>query len=352
MMSSIHIAKVDIPKASDNELKRMIMLSDVLRKERDPDEPKPDENLIMRYMRDTHPHFYQEDWLAFDGEKVIGRGNLGYANEGTPPYEENKHIAQASVSVHPDYRRQGIGRRLLSKILSSIVQNPEITTVFSGSQLDTGIAFCESMGGIFSQEGAENRLRLEEVDWNMIDQWVEEGRKLSEMEKVSLEFFEDCPDDLIDRYVEVYQETMNQQPLGEYDGKMKETPETRRLSEERNKEKGMKWFTMATVEENGDVSGLTELLFHPELPHKAFQNLTGVRDKYRGRGLGKWLKAEMLKWFTAQNSSIKYIVTGNDTTNAPMLSINERMGFRKFQTSKSYKFDLKDLLSKQLLLVQ
>ncbi len=59
------------------------------------------------------------------------------------------------------------------------------------------------------------------------------------------------------------------------------------------------------------------------------QLITGVRPPYRGRGLGKWLKAANLHRMRRELPQVTVVVTGIATTNAAMLSINERLGFCK-----------------------
>ena len=92
--------------------------------------------------------------------------------------------------------------------------------------------------------------------------------------------------------------------------------------------------------ERTDKSGkLMEKLF-TEAGHKVTQLLTGVRAQYRGRGLGKLLKALMLLHVRAAYPEVKYISTGNADSNAPMLAINRKLGFRKHRQVKIYKLKI------------
>ena len=84
---------------------------------------------------------------------------------------------------------------------------------------------------------------------------------------------------------------------------------------------------MVTEEKNGDLSGLTEILYNENRPYIVYQELTGVRSKYRGRGLGKWLKTKMIEYIITAYPDAKIISTGNADSNKPMMSINERLGF-------------------------
>ena len=76
------------------------------------------------------------------------------------------------------------------------------------------------------------------------------------------------------------------------------------------------------------------------------QHLTGVRSNYRGRGLGKWLKARMLFWAKDAYPEMRYVVSGNTDSNAPMLSINSRMGFKIHKRHVSYKYTVDHLRDK------
>lgn len=346
--TSIEIRQFDPLIASDETLEKYIDFQEIIRKERSPEDPPIPRDIIRKELRNPHPHYAQIRFTAWDGDKVIGAGDLGWMKEGAPGYDKNKHIGSINVRVLTDYRGQGVGMKILSHVLKATSKNPVITTIFGDSWHESGRKFCEKLGGKVSQEGAENRLYLKDVKWDMIREWNEEGLKFANKEGITLQFFEDCPEDIIAEYCKVYQETMNQQPLGEFDGELTITPESRRLDEQRNKERGIKWHTLITREKNGIISGLTEMLYHPSIPEKGFQNLTGVKQEYRGRGLGKLLKAHMLLWFTKEYPQVKVIVTGNDVTNAPMLSINTRMGFKKYVGNTTYIFDLLDL-RKQVL---
>lgn len=340
---TVHIKPFDSTKAPDEVLEKVIDFQDEFRKELSPDDPPFPREIALKELQNPHPHRERVRFLAWIDDEIVGASEIGWMKEEAPGYEKNKHIGSIDVRVKREYRGQGIAKKLLVPVLEASEKNPNLTTIFGGSWHDAGRSLCEKLGGKFSQEGAENRLELKDVDWNMIKEWNEKGLDIAKKEGITLQFFEDCPEDIIEEYCMVYQETMNQQPLGEYDGEITITPESRRLNEARQRERGLKWYTLITKEKDGRISGLTEILYHPSIPEKAFQNLTGVKQEYRGRGLGKLLKAHMLLWITEKFPEIKTIVTGNDVTNKPMLSINTRMGFKKHIGVTEYVFDLKAL---------
>ncbi len=91
---------------------------------------------------------------------------------------------------------------------------------------------------------------------------------------------------------------------------------------------------------------MTEIYFDPREGDRMFQGLTGVRPKFRGRGLGKWLKALMIVYIKENYPKVERIITGNAESNEAMLSINDRMGFKKYKGGEGYKFQTEDLVKR------
>jgi GNAT superfamily N-acetyltransferase len=61
---------------------------------------------------------------------------------------------------------------------------------------------------------------------------------------------------------------------------------------------------------------------------RAHNNLTGTLRGYRGRGLATVLKSHSLDRAAALGATIA--VTDYDETNAPMLAVNAKLGYRPF----------------------
>lgn len=60
-----------------------------------------------------------------------------------------------------------------------------------------------------------------------------------------------------------------------------------------------------------------------------FQEMTGVLPDYRGYGIAQALK--LLGMQFAQRSGLSFIRTFNDVSNAPMIAVNEKIGFQRGQ---------------------
>ena len=81
------------------------------------------------------------------------------------------------------------------------------------------------------------------------------------------------------------------------------------------------------VEVDGILVG-TSLLFVDRDSGRALNGGTGILREHRGRGLGLMLKRHALA--AAARAGIDSVFTVNDETNAPMLAINRRLGYRPF----------------------
>ena len=72
---------------------------------------------------------------------------------------------------------------------------------------------------------------------------------------------------------------------------------------------------------------MSRLLADLKHPHVLHQDLTGVLAEYRGRGIAQALKVRTIQF--ARERGYREIRTSNDSTNAPMLHINDLIGFRR-----------------------
>jgi GNAT superfamily N-acetyltransferase len=78
---------------------------------------------------------------------------------------------------------------------------------------------------------------------------------------------------------------------------------------------------------DGQLAGLT--MIRVDRPSgRAQNNLCGVRRPHRGKGLALLLKSHSLRRAAELGATIA--LTDNDETNAPMLAVNTRLGYRPF----------------------
>jgi len=66
---------------------------------------------------------------------------------------------------------------------------------------------------------------------------------------------------------------------------------------------------------------------------RAWSGITATHPSYRGRGLATWCKRRMLS--SLAEAGVTEALTANDATNAPMLAVNESLGYTPRATSIS-----------------
>lgn len=310
-----------------------------------PEDPLTPNDIVETQMTQDNPFGENFHHLVVDGDVLVASLGGGIMNPNAPGYENNKHVIWGGAGVRKEYRRRGIASSLILKVISQM-EHWDRTTFITGTDNDQGRGFLEWLGAQMAQSMAENRLDIEAVDWDMIDRWINEGAERSPDSK--LELFEDrLPAEFLDEYCPVYSRLVNMAPRDELDmGDFVATPEVWEDGYEKAEKLGRKHHTMVTREPDGAISGLTEIYYRPDKEAYLYQNLTGVMPEYRGRGLGKWLKAAMLKWAKEKYPAAKWMVTGNAHSNDPMLAINTKLGFKEHRSGMSYQITLDQLKTK------
>jgi GNAT superfamily N-acetyltransferase len=93
-----------------------------------------------------------------------------------------------------------------------------------------------------------------------------------------------------------------------------------------------RWTLAARERSTGRLAGFTEAMWLPSTPHLLYQTNTGVVPEHRGRGLARWLKAELLGQVPPRRPEIRFVRTSNADSNAGMLKVNAELGFRPYES--------------------
>jgi GNAT superfamily N-acetyltransferase len=208
----------------------------------------------------------------------------------------------------------------------------------------SGKRFLEKYGATLSITGFDSRLELEDVDWDLMKSWVEEGKKRAK--GVTIKSFNKCPEDIIDEFTAMITEAGRTQPQGDTDYKATFNRKIRREWEEYHEKMDCIRYTLIAMEKDGRLSGHTEIAYYPSYPEIIFQRGSGVRPEFRGEGRGKMLKAAMLLYIKDNYPKAKKMTVSNAEVNAAILSINKRIGFRKYKSHAGYKFEVEELAEK------
>lgn len=310
----------------------------IRREEHDPTEPLTPDDVAEARMKVHDPDDDDHHVVAVADGQVVGYAGYGGAAEGSRGYATNRPFVWVWGGVIAPHRRRGIGRALLVPAIAYAEGRGARTIDFWTSEAD-GFDFVEHLGAEVKAVERESRLYFDGVDWAMVERWIAElAERAPGTELVLLD--NRLPDDL-ERYAAAREEMLNLMPWDDIEhGDITVTPENLRVTMDRHAIDGTEHHTCYTVEPDGAISSITDVVWSPSTPTVVSQWFTGVHPAYRGRGLGKAIKAAMLRFVRDKYDGIQWVSTENSQTNAAMLDINVRLGFREHRLSRAYQAPL------------
>ncbi|HUZ87234.1 MAG TPA: GNAT family N-acetyltransferase [Candidatus Baltobacterales bacterium] len=335
MSKPLTAVPVDVMTAGPDFWQRYHEYRRVRQKDQRPDDPvRPDELEEKRLIRANPFEFEYRYEVVRDGVLVSMFGGKTVRPEN-PEYASNKHLFWTDFYVRPGERRQGIGASWLAVIVE-LMDRHGCTIVNMGAEDEPGYAFLRWAGAEAKFSGAENRLRIADVDWSRLERWVEEGQARSPHTK--LEIHDGLlPESMWAEFAPQLSTMLNTIPWEGLDhGDIVVTPEHLRHHNERLAASHETPHTLLTREPDGTMSAVTDVTWAPYRRTIVYQEFTGVLPSARGRGLGKWIKAAMLLHLRDLYPDIQWVTTANAASNAPMLAINKKIGFRQYRAGKEY----------------
>lgn len=314
----------------------------LLKAESNPDDPPTSLESTIKEIQNwkVFQHVDVQVWhLWQEGEVIAGFGcGIGF-------YDDNRHIIDGQINVLKEHRRKGIGTQLLNKVIE-IAEAHQRTLWLSStnSNVPAGYAFAEKLGANKGIETHENQLVLADVDKGMLRDWINEAKTKAADFELGL-WLNEFPEEEIEAVANLLN-VMNDAPRGDLqieDWKVK--PEYLREGETSMKAKGTERWMLYARHKSGELAGFTEVFWEAETSKILWQGGTGVIPKYRGYGLGKWLKAAMLQKVFAERPVVTHIRTGNADSNEYMLAINQKLGFKPHLAYAGWQIEIEKLKS-------
>jgi mycothiol synthase len=222
------------------------------------------------------------------------------------------------AAVHPDFRRLGIGSKLLQAIMQELTLfNPILLQCAAQENRDYSLKFLAHHG--FSEEWRRVNmvLDLEEFDAvpfaGLIEKLEAQGFSFKTIDQLR-----DDPD-RDQQLCDLGNAVSGDVPLG-----LPSTPLT--LAQFKKSILEVSWareeaFVVAIFD--GQYVGVNNI--GVDSNGNSFVDVTGVLPAFRGRGLAQALKLKGIEWALSQG--IKKMFTSNDLINAPMLAVNQKFGF-------------------------
>jgi RimJ/RimL family protein N-acetyltransferase len=254
-------------------------------------------------------------WLARRNGRVVG---LTLVNL---PEAENTGQAEVEIRVLPDERRQGVGTALLRAFLPAAADEGRHFVSGHVRAGGDGEKWAAALGFAKVSQVIDQELVIAEVDarrWHVPTPAGYAARR----------WIGAAPQELVASFARA-RGAISDAPKGDSSYQDPDwTVERVRNAETEAAERGSEVrVVVAVARAHGEVVALTELELPRIRPNAGFQLDTAVVPAHRGHGLGRFIKAEMLRWLTVERPAIERIVTSNAADNAHMIRINDEIGF-------------------------
>lgn len=329
-VGEITIEEVDLPSLSSDDVVRLNAFTNELRAEAHPDDPPQPIDYTRASVRNI-PGFVavREFWARDPDGSIAGSAETSFMRT-----EENRHLLEVDLEVHPDRRRQGLAKALLGLVVDVAAEEGRTLLIGSTSErVPAGEAFARRLGAERGIANHVNRLMTASVDRDLMHRWVEEGPERApdyELFVVDGRY----PDELVEAICDLA-EVMNTAPMDDLEVEdqrftVEQARQIERVLDARGSER---WSLFIRHVPTGGLAGYTQVFWSPSQPRTIWQGDTGVRPEHRGHALGKWLKAAMMERILDERPDVKDVRTGNADSNAPMLGINRAMGFEPYEAT-------------------
>lgn len=340
-MRPVEVVEVDIDQLTDADRRGLIAFEQTMWAEHAPDEVSMAEEPALWLATQRSHNAKRVTWVvrAEADDELAGVATLSL------PYADNQHLGNVELRVAPLYRRQRIGRSLIAAVTTRAqADDRRVLAGFTWDIVAAGEAFARTIGADDKQVVRRSDLDSRAVDRDLIGRWL------------------DVPSAVRDRYelwpvvgayptdqygaiaeVEVVMNTMPHDDL-EVEDAVIDADWVAQPEEQQAESPGERWTIFARERSTQRLVGYTQVFFYADWPGHVDQGNTGVHPDHRGHSLGRWLKAAMTDRINASKPESFRIRTHNAFSNAPMLAINNELGFVVTAKQTVWEADVKEVL--------
>ncbi len=303
-----------------------------------PDDPPWRDSMLREYLGVTMPGERRVCWVAesSSGDAAAGKPLLGMADVLLLG-----GIGVVEVLVHPQARREGIGRELLG---TAVRRAHDEGFSSMGVEVVGGtpaVDFYQASGFRCAYVETRSVLSLDAIDWRALGEMAD---RIGAGYRVEYHA-RGLPDHLVESYAEAKQ-VIRDIDDGDLDLRPSSYDAERlRTSLATLAARGMTpYIVVAIHEQTGKVAGLTEVVAPVQHPRRADQYDTIVVPEHRGYGVGRAIKARMLFELRSAEPQLREVQTWNAPENEGMRKVNAELGFTDDREWREYEAELPDLV--------
>jgi GNAT superfamily N-acetyltransferase len=248
-----------------------------------------------------------------------------------------EHLAELNLNVHPAERRQQVGTRLLEAAVTEARAQGRRSIITQAAAHSPGDEFAAARGFRRVLTLIYSRLALDTADHDALASTAERPHPGYRIEQ----WTGSVPDALAATFV-ASRRAMDDMPMGATDfGTVTWNLDGVRAAAQAVAKRGDLLYTVAAIDDrDGTVAGFSELVIPGSGKGDGQHYSTGVLPEHRGHGLGGWMKAVAILQVRRRHPDLAGLLTDTANTNAPMMRINEMLGYRPTYTTYEYQLDL------------
>lgn len=264
--------------------------------------------------------YYRQRYSCFNREtgEIVGFGDIGHM-----AWMFNPRRFLGRIVVDRDHQNQGVGRYLYENLIMFLADlNASEAWAFAKEDMPVSISFLAKRGFSERERTWESWLNPANVNVSQFMRYTEEASKAGVEISTLAGELENDPE----CYAKLYKlnmDLMADVPMPEH---FTPLPYEQWLAFDM-KDPGLLPEAYAIAKHGTEYVGLSTVRHLDKEPTGLYQALTGVRREYRGKGVAFTMKLKVIDY--ARKNGYDKIKTENATTNAPMLGINIRLGFKK-----------------------
>jgi GNAT superfamily N-acetyltransferase len=297
-----------------------------------PEAPAPHKGKFALGLVNPPPGEDEATLIAVRDGVVVGIAEAGFPNR------ENLHFGWATIHVHPDHRRQGVGTELLDRFIEH-ARGKDRTTLTLDTRLTwedgierskAGQLFAEKHGFQSALTWINRRCAVDALDAAAEQELLEKSQAAAGDAYEIVSWVGRTPEHLVDTMARLDSTILAEVPLGDLElGPETIDAELKNARADRNERMGVIPIqTIAVDKATGEAVANTAVFAYDDPEYTdAFQGITIVNPEHRGHRLGTLLKILNLRLVRENYPAVRTIWTDNADVNAPMIGINVVLGY-------------------------